>query len=112
MPTCGGWGGPPRPRPPPEGWRPLWSAPRLYEPLAAFYNVFVALRARVRAASASEALEDAIRTFGYEAAGAGHEDGPAMLANLGKARRLVRDMGSVSALEAYEELQRTRELMT
>jgi ATP-dependent helicase/nuclease subunit A len=92
--------------------RPLWYALRRYEPLAVFHQAFVALRARVRAASASEALEDAIRTFGYEPAVAAHEDGPAMLANLAKARRLVRDMGSVSALEAYEELQRTRELMT
>jgi ATP-dependent helicase/nuclease subunit A len=97
---------------PSDEMRPIWHALRRYEPLAAFYNAFVALRARVRGGTASEALEDAIRTFGYEAAVAAHEDGPAMLANLGKARRLVRDMGSVSALEAYEELQRTRELMT
>jgi ATP-dependent helicase/nuclease subunit A len=97
---------------PSDEMRPMWYALRRYEPLAAFYNAFVALRAQVRASSASEALEDAIRTFGYEAAVAAHEDGPAMLANLAKARRLVRDMGSVSALEAYEELQRTRELMT
>ena len=90
---------------------PIWYALRKYEPLSAFREAFVALRARVRASSASEALEDAIRTFGYEPAVAAHEDGPAMLANLAKARRLVRDMGSMSALEAYEELQRTRELM-
>jgi len=66
----------------------------------------------VRGLPASVALEDAIRTFGYEAALAAHEDGPAMLANLGKVRRQVRDMGSMSPLEAYDELQRARELLT
>jgi hypothetical protein len=35
-----------------------------------------------------------------------------MLANLAKVRRQVRDMGSVSPLEAYDELQRARELLT
>src|SRR6478609_11220671 len=35
-----------------------------------------------------------------------------MLANLGKIRRQVRDMGSRSPLEAYAELERTRELLT
>lgn len=100
------------PASPSEKDRPLWYALRRYEPLAAFRDTLVALRARVRAATASEALEEAIRIFNYEPALAAHEDGPAMLANLAKARRLVRDMGSVSALEAYEELQRTRELMT
>jgi ATP-dependent exoDNAse (exonuclease V) beta subunit len=61
---------------------------------------------------ASVALEDAIRIFGYEAALAAHEDGPAMLANLAKVRRQVRDMGSASPLEAYDELQRARELLS
>ncbi|MDB4887021.1 MAG: UvrD/REP helicase [Gemmatimonadetes bacterium] len=90
----------------------LWYALRRYEPLAGFHSAFVALRTRARARSATEALEDAIRVFGYEAALAAHLDGPAMLANLAKVRRQVRDMGSITPLEAYEELQRTRELMT
>jgi ATP-dependent helicase/nuclease subunit A len=91
---------------------PIWQALRDYAPLAEFHNDFRALRGRVRGASASVALEEAIRTFGYEAACAAHLDGPAMLANLGKIRRQVRDMGSASPLEAYAELERTRELLT
>jgi ATP-dependent helicase/nuclease subunit A len=90
----------------------LWQALRGYAPLAEFRERFRALRRRMRGASASVALEDAIRTFGYEAAVAAHLDGPAMLANLGKLRRQVRDMGSRSPLEAYAELERTRELLT
>jgi ATP-dependent helicase/nuclease subunit A len=90
----------------------IWQALRTYGPLAEFRSTFRALRARVRGLPASVALEDAIRTFGYEAALAAHEDGPAMLANLAKVRRQVRDMGSKSALEAYDELQRARELLT
>lgn len=92
--------------------RALWSALRNDEPLTDFRARFVALRRRVRGASASEALEDAIRTFGYEAALAAHEDGPAMLANLAKLRRQVRDLGAMSPLEAHAELERTRELMS
>jgi len=95
-----------------ESIRPIWQALRAYAPLADFRERFRALRERVRGLPASVALEDAIRTFGYEAALAAHEDGPAMLANLAKVRRQVRDMGSRSALEAYDELQRTRELLT
>jgi ATP-dependent helicase/nuclease subunit A len=91
---------------------PLWQALRGYAPLADFRAAFRVLRQRVRGASASAALEEAIRTFGYEAACAAHVDGPAMLANLGKIRRQVRDMGSASPLEAYMELERTRELLT
>ena len=91
---------------------PLWEALEDYAPLAGFRTRFRALRRRVRGLPASVALEDAIRTFGYEAALAAHVDGPAMLANLAKVRRQVRDMGSVSPLEAFHELERTRELMT
>ena len=90
----------------------IWQALREYEPLREFQSSFRALRSRVRGLPASVALEDAIRTFGYEASLAAHEDGPAMLANLAKVRRQVRDMGSSSPLEAYDELQRTRELLT
>src|SRR5690606_19204093 len=57
------------------------------------------------------ALEEAFREFHYEAAVAAHEDGPAMLANLGKLRRRIRDMGPVGPREAAVELQRTRDLM-
>jgi ATP-dependent helicase/nuclease subunit A len=90
----------------------LWRALRGYAPLAEFRERFGALRSRVRGATASVALESAIEAFGYEAAMAAHLDGPAMLANLGKLRRQVRDMGNVSPLEAYAELERTRELLT
>ena len=90
----------------------IWQALRTYAPLDDFRSTFRALRSRVRGLPAFVALEDAIRTFGYEAALAAHEDGPAMLANLAKVRRQVRDMGSASPLEAYEELQRTRDLLT
>jgi ATP-dependent helicase/nuclease subunit A len=90
----------------------IWEALRAYAPLDEFRNTFRALRSRVRGLPASVALEDAIRIFGYEASLAAHEDGPAMLANLAKVRRQVRDMGSRSPLEAYDELQRTRELLT
>src|SRR6185312_3808904 len=75
---------------PPE----IWKALRTYAPLSDFHVTFRALRARVRGLPATVALEDAIRTFGYEAALAAHEDGPAMLANLAKVRRQVRDMRS------------------
>jgi ATP-dependent helicase/nuclease subunit A len=90
----------------------IWQALRAYPQLGEFRNSFRALRSRVRGLPASVALDDAIRTFGYEAAVAAHEDGPAMLANLAKVRRQVRDMGSKSALEAYDELQRSRELLS
>ena len=95
-----------------ESVPPIWQALRAYAPLEEFRSRFRELRSRVRGISASAALEDAIRTFGYEASLAAHEDGPAMLANLAKVRRQVRDMGSRSPLEAYDELQRTRELLT
>ena len=90
----------------------LWRAVQGDSALAAFAEAFVALRLRMRGRPASVALEDAIRTFGYEASVAAHADGPAMLANLAKLRRQVRDMGSASALEAYDEMERTRELMS
>jgi ATP-dependent helicase/nuclease subunit A len=90
---------------------PLWQALRGYAPLAEFRERFRELRRRVRGANASVALEAAIAAFGYEAAMAAHLDGPAMLANLGKVRRQVRDMGSVSPLAAHAELERTRELL-
>ena len=90
----------------------IWQALRAYAPLEEFRNSFRALRSRVRGLPASVALEDAIRTFGYEASLAAHEDGPAMLANLAKVRRQVRDMGSATPLLAYDELQRTRDLLT
>lgn len=95
-----------------RGVPPLYHALRTYEPLAAFRDSFRSLRTRTRGASASEALEEALRIFGYEAAVAAHVDGPAMLANLAKLRRRVRDLGAISPREAYDELQRTRTLMT
>lgn len=95
-----------------EPMRPIWYALRHDAAHAGFRAVFVALRARARTRNASEGLEDAIRTFGYESAIASHTDGPAMLGNLAKMRRLVRDMGGVSITEAYQELERVRELMT
>jgi ATP-dependent helicase/nuclease subunit A len=95
-----------------ESVPPIWQVLRSYAPLDEFRNSFRALRSRVRGLPASVALEEAIRTFGYEASLAAHEDGPAMLANLAKVRRQVRDMGSRSPLEAYDELQRTRDLLT
>jgi ATP-dependent helicase/nuclease subunit A len=89
----------------------VWDALRGYAPLAECCAAFTALRSRVRGAPAADALDDAIRTFGYEAALAAHEDGPAMLANLAKLRRQLRDMGSISALSAFQELKRRRELL-
>ncbi|HEX6964821.1 MAG TPA: UvrD-helicase domain-containing protein [Gemmatimonadaceae bacterium] len=83
-----------------------------HTPLAEFRRRFRALRRRTRSVPAWRALEDALHTFGYEAALAGHEDGPAMLANLRKLRRQLHDLGAISAGEAYAELERTRELMT
>ncbi|HEY9479601.1 MAG TPA: 3'-5' exonuclease, partial [Gemmatimonadaceae bacterium] len=83
-----------------------------YIPLADFLGRFKALRRRVGARSAADALDIAIRDFGYEAALAAHEDGPAMLANLSKLRRQLRAMGAVSPAEAYRQLARTRDLMT
>ena len=100
-------------REPTTGTMPdVWSALQNYAPLAEFRLAFEALRTRVRGLSAAEALDDAIRTFCYEAALGAHRDGLAMLANLSKLRRHVAGMGSVSAMEAYQELQRARELLT
>jgi ATP-dependent helicase/nuclease subunit A len=90
----------------------IWKALHAYAPLAEFRAAFTALRARVRGLSASASLEDALRTFGYEAALAAHPDGPAMLGNLAKLRRQLREMGSSSALEACQELERARELLS
>lgn len=91
---------------------PMWTALQTYAPLADFRTTFASLRTRVRGLPAAEALDDAIRTFGYEASLAAHQDGPAMLGNLAKVRRQLREMGSASALEAFGELQRSRELLT
>lgn len=95
-----------------EKMPPLWTALQRHAPLADFCAEFRSLRMRVRGLPATEALDDALRTFGYEASLAAHPDGPAMLGNLAKLRRGLRDMGSASALEAYEELQRSRELLS
>ncbi len=89
----------------------LYGALRQHESLAAFASAFDALRRRHRGGSAWEVLEGAIAAFGYEAAIAAHEDGVAMLANLAKIRRQVRDLGAVDAGAAYDELQRTRALL-
>jgi len=91
---------------------PLWTALETYAPLADFRAAFRSLRTRVRALPAAEVLDDAIRTFGYDASLAAHPDGPAMLGNVAKLRRQLREMGSASALEAFNELQRSRELLT
>ncbi|MFI5241959.1 MAG: UvrD-helicase domain-containing protein, partial [Gemmatimonadales bacterium] len=91
---------------------PMWIALQTYAPLADFRTAFASLRTRVRGLPAAEALDDAIRTFVYEASLAAHQDGPAMLGNLAKLRRQLREMGSASALEAFAELQRSRELLT
>ncbi|MHB1074082.1 MAG: UvrD-helicase domain-containing protein [Gemmatimonadaceae bacterium] len=89
----------------------LYAAIRRHEPLAGFAAAFDALRRQGRGASAWAVLERAIATWNYEAAIAAHQDGVAMLANLAKVRRQVRDLGAVDAGTAYEELQRTRELL-
>ncbi|HEV2641685.1 MAG TPA: 3'-5' exonuclease, partial [Candidatus Elarobacter sp.] len=91
--------------------RPLYTALPRYAPLADFRAAFHALRKRTRGLPASLVLEDAIRRFGYETALAAHEDGPAMLANLSKVRRQVRDMGMAPPYEAYVALEHARELM-
>jgi len=91
---------------------PLWTALQTYAPLTDFCAAFRPLRARVRGLPAAEVLDDAIRTFGYDASLAAHQDGPAMLGNVAKLRRQLREMGSASALEAFHELQRSRELLT
>jgi len=91
---------------------PMWTALQTYAPLADFRTTFASIRTRVRGLPAAEVLDDAIRTFGYEASLAAHQDGPAMLGNLAKVRRQLREMGSASALEAFGELQRSRELLT
>lgn len=91
--------------------RALYRSLRDYAPLTDFYTRFKALRRRTRGVRAAEAFEDALRTFGYDAALAAHQDGAAMLANLAKLRRQLRDSGAMSPLEAYAELERTRELM-
>jgi ATP-dependent helicase/nuclease subunit A len=95
-----------------RGVPPLYHALRGHEPLTGFRDALRSLRARMRGASASDALESALRAFSYEAAVAAHVDGPAMLANLAKLRRRVRDLGAISPGEAFDELQRTRALMT
>ncbi len=91
--------------------RALYYALGRYAPLAEFHTRLVELRRRTRGGRASEVLEDALRTFDYAAAVAAHQDGPAMLGNLAKLRRQVRNFGAMSPLDAYLELERTRELM-
>lgn len=90
---------------------PIYHALRKDRGVRRFLKRFERLRRRARSMSAADALDDAIATFGYEAALAAHDDGPAMLANLAKLRRRLRDQGALSVAEAYTELQRARELL-
>ena len=90
---------------------PIYHALREDEGARRFVRRFEQLRERTRSVSAADALDDAIRTFGYEAALAAHDDGPAMLANVAKLRRRLRDLGAISVAEAYTELERARDLM-
>ncbi len=90
---------------------PLFRDLESYAPLAGFHTAFAALRKRVRGRSAGQALDDAIRTFGYELAIAASADGPAMLANLEKVRRILRELGAIGPAAAYDELVRRRELL-
>ena len=90
---------------------PLYHELRRDGGLRVFRKRFERLRERARSISAADALDDAIRVFRYEAALAAHDDGPAMLANLGKLRGRLRELGAISVAEGYTELQRARDLM-
>jgi len=94
-----------------SGSRSLYRELRSEGGLPRFRKRFERLRSRVRSMNAADALDDAIRTFRYEAALAAHDDGPAMLANLAKLRARLRDLGAVSVAEGHAELERARELM-
>lgn len=90
---------------------PIWQALMRDERLAHIARRIHDLRRRVRGLPASAALEEALNEFDYEPAIAAHSDGPAMLANLAKLRRRLRELGAATPHEAVAELQRTRELM-
>lgn len=90
---------------------PLWSSLWRDDTLGSVARRIRELRGRVRGLPASVALEEALREFEYEPAIAAHSDAPAMLANLGKLRRRLRNLGSATPHEAVTELERTRKLM-
>lgn len=94
-----------------RGVRPLYPFLERLEPLAAFKAAFDELRLRTRGRAAWEALDDALRTFRYEAAVASHRDGRAMLANVAKLRRQLADLGPATVGEALRELERARALL-
>ena len=91
---------------------PIWNALATDEDLGGVYQALHELRGRVRGLPAWEALDIALAEFGYDQAIASHDDGPAMLGNLAKLRRTLRELGGASIHEAVVELERARELMT
>jgi ATP-dependent helicase/nuclease subunit A len=94
-----------------RGVRPLYPFLERLEPLAAFKASFGELRLRTWGRAAWEALDDALRTFRYEAALASHRDGRAMLANVAKLRRQLAELGPATVGEALRELERARALL-
>jgi ATP-dependent helicase/nuclease subunit A len=93
------------------GPRPLYRYLDRVESVASFRSTFEAVRARTRGRPAADALDEALRAFGYEAALASHRDGRAMLANVAKLRRQVADLGAATVGEALRELERARALL-
>jgi ATP-dependent helicase/nuclease subunit A len=91
--------------------RPLYPYLGELESLAPFRAAFDALRARTWGRPAGEALDDALRTFRYEAALASHPDGRAMLANVAKLRRQLAHLGAATVAEALRELEKARALL-